>query len=274
MQTTARDDPEPPPSGCGQSLLVQQYFEASTRQTEGLVKLFQEKPGSQDTFSSKTIERGYDNDDILAIVEAVRKGRREQRGPARSRLGRGWHGATHQSEGQLRNYETTRLRNGQTHRDQAGVGAPGVHVWHHDGQDPGQDRAGQLPRRGDTSFRRRAWPRVGSRTSRWAPRMPGFSPVKTSNGCTSRASRRESSQRRLSVSTARVMRVGLRGCARCWRIRRLGCVRIISDARPRGFSVLQRTHSRAIRRRRNDRKDGAIQVRGSVFNLRRKVYRS
>ena len=50
--------------------MIQQYFGASNRVTEGLLLLFKEKLGVTE-FSYKTIERGYDREHVKRILDRI-----------------------------------------------------------------------------------------------------------------------------------------------------------------------------------------------------------
>ncbi len=52
-------------------LLLQSYFGAPNRVAEGLLLLFSEKLGLHEEFSYKTIERGYDREDVKKILDVV-----------------------------------------------------------------------------------------------------------------------------------------------------------------------------------------------------------
>ena len=69
-----REKPGKPPIFPGhlaKSILVQQYFQAANRVTQGLVKLFREKLGILASFSYKSIERAYDNEYVKEILQRV-----------------------------------------------------------------------------------------------------------------------------------------------------------------------------------------------------------
>lgn len=55
------------PGDVTKAVLMQQYFSAANRVTEGLLRLFKEKLSISE-FSYKTVERGYDRDDVKEIL--------------------------------------------------------------------------------------------------------------------------------------------------------------------------------------------------------------
>jgi len=59
------------PADLAKALLMQQYFCVSNRVASGLVVLFKEKMGFEDTFSYKTIERAYENSLVTLILKEV-----------------------------------------------------------------------------------------------------------------------------------------------------------------------------------------------------------
>ncbi|MBU7030836.1 MAG: hypothetical protein HXS48_28140 [Theionarchaea archaeon] len=66
----SRGRPPTHPGDVAKALLMQQYFRIAHRVAEGLVHLFKEKLGVSE-FSYKTIERGYDRDDVKTILYRI-----------------------------------------------------------------------------------------------------------------------------------------------------------------------------------------------------------
>jgi transposase len=64
---------QPPvlPGYLAKSILVQQYFQASNRVAQGLIKLFREKLDISSSFSYKSIERAYSNSYVKEILHRV-----------------------------------------------------------------------------------------------------------------------------------------------------------------------------------------------------------
>ncbi len=60
-------------SDVAKALLLQSYFDVPNRVAEGLLLLFSEKMGISNTFSYKTIERGYDRESVGKILDTVFK---------------------------------------------------------------------------------------------------------------------------------------------------------------------------------------------------------
>ncbi len=63
--------PPYPPADLAKAILVQQYFGVSNRTAEGLVRLFMEKMGIENSFSYKTIERAYEDPLVVLILREV-----------------------------------------------------------------------------------------------------------------------------------------------------------------------------------------------------------
>jgi transposase len=59
------------PADIAKVLMTQTYFEAPNRVAQGLLDLFREKLGITRSFSYKTIERGYDRDEVNEILDEV-----------------------------------------------------------------------------------------------------------------------------------------------------------------------------------------------------------
>ena len=59
------------PGDLAKSILMQQYFQASNRVTQGIVNLFHEKMGISSSFSYKSIERAYDNKYVQEILKKI-----------------------------------------------------------------------------------------------------------------------------------------------------------------------------------------------------------
>lgn len=64
--------PEIPASDVAKVLLMQTYFEAANRVAEGLEILFSDRLGLRTEFSYKTIERGYDDPEVIELLDEVR----------------------------------------------------------------------------------------------------------------------------------------------------------------------------------------------------------
>src|SRR5438128_10969568 len=60
-----------PPADVAKVLLMQSYFGVSKRVAAGLALVFKEKLRLSDTFSYKTVERGYDPGPVTRILEEV-----------------------------------------------------------------------------------------------------------------------------------------------------------------------------------------------------------
>ena len=71
-RSKSRGRPPVYPGDVAKALLIQQYFGASNRVTEGLLLLFKEKLGVTE-FSYKTIERGYDRDTVKRILDRIQE---------------------------------------------------------------------------------------------------------------------------------------------------------------------------------------------------------
>ncbi len=64
--------PEIPASDVAKVLLLQTYFGAANRVAEGLEILFSDRLGLRTEFSYKTIERGYDDSEVIELLDEVR----------------------------------------------------------------------------------------------------------------------------------------------------------------------------------------------------------
>jgi len=64
--------PEIPPSDIAKVMLTQTYFGVANRVAEGLEILFSDRLGLRTEFSYKTIERGYDDLDVIELLDEVR----------------------------------------------------------------------------------------------------------------------------------------------------------------------------------------------------------
>ena len=63
--------PPVPVPDLAKAVLVQQYFEVSNRETEGLMLLFEEKLGLTRPFSYKSVERAYGNGDVKRVLDEL-----------------------------------------------------------------------------------------------------------------------------------------------------------------------------------------------------------
>lgn len=63
--------PPVPVPDLAKAILVQQYFEVSNRETEGLMLLFEEKLGLTRPFSYKSVERAYGNGDVKRVLDEL-----------------------------------------------------------------------------------------------------------------------------------------------------------------------------------------------------------
>ncbi len=68
-----RGRPSKPPRDLAKAVLIQQYFGASNRVTEGLTNLFREKMEIRSRFSYKAIERAYEIPEVTIILQEVFK---------------------------------------------------------------------------------------------------------------------------------------------------------------------------------------------------------
>ncbi len=68
-----RGRPPIDPADIAKALLLQEFFGVSNRVAEGFVHLFAEKLGITQSFSYKTIERGYDKEAVDEILDEVMK---------------------------------------------------------------------------------------------------------------------------------------------------------------------------------------------------------
>jgi transposase len=66
-----RGRPPVPAVDVAKAVLLQQYFGTANRQTEGLLLLFREKLGLSQEFSYKTIERAYENPQVVALLDQL-----------------------------------------------------------------------------------------------------------------------------------------------------------------------------------------------------------
>lgn len=259
--------PPTPSPDVAKALLVQQYFEASNRQTQGLVKLFQEKLGIQDTFSYKTVERGYDNDEVLAIIDAVQEDAADS--VAHHEAGLAVDG-TGLPTSQKINYETAK-RKGRK-RD-----------WEHLVATFGTTTGMMLgmtvlesPHDAETTAFKDALPSQD--------RFPNLELGTADAGFLSRKNVELLHEQGITPRIFPKKNVGFKSKGHAGWHTMLRALLEDPHAWLReyhqrskaetGFSVLQHSNPRAIRRRLKDRKHGAAKVRGSVFNLRRKVYLS
>lgn len=63
--------PSTPPDDVAKILLLQSYLGVPNPFAEGMVYLFKEKLGLSKGFSYKTIERGYDKECVIKILDMV-----------------------------------------------------------------------------------------------------------------------------------------------------------------------------------------------------------
>lgn len=266
-EPTGPGRPPTPPPAVAKALLVQQYFEASNRQAEGLVKLFQEKLGIEDAFSYKTIERGYDNDSVLAIVETAFDDAAES--VAHAEIGIAIDGTGLPTSLKV-NYETAK-RKGRK-RD-----------WEHMVAGFGQATGMMLTQTILASPQDAEIQAFGDVVPS-AGRFPNLELGTADAGFLSRANVELLHEQGLTPRIFPKTNVGFQSKGHAGWHQMLRA--FLEDAQAwlrdyhqrskaeSGFSVFQRVFNRPLRRRIKDRRDGEAKVRGCAFNLRRKVYLS
>lgn len=255
------------PPDVAKALLVQQYFETSNRQTQGLIQLFKEKLDIQDTFSYKTIERGYDNDDVMRIVDAVRDDAANSVAPHETGFATDGTGLP---TSQKINYETSK-RKGRK-RD-----------WEHLIATFGTQTGMIL----EMTLLEDANDAEAPAFKHALPSKDRFPNLETGTADAAFLSRENVERLHEQGITPRIFpkkNVGFKSKGHAgWHTMLRALLNDpqtwLRDYHQRskaetGFSVLQTRHPRAIRRRLKTRKHAAGRVRGSVHNLRRKVYLS